>query len=562
MDEEMLRRRLHLATLILVIVAGAALRLVNLAEPDFGHDEYIHFYAAQSLQQGQGPVLPSGESYSRGLDITRLVGVANSLLSPPELASRLPAAAFGVISLVVFAAVVWAMAGPWAAVWATLLLAIYPEAVIQSRHVRFYTYQLTFGLVAMYAGWRVFRQAGRPELPGGTSFWRTWLWAGMAILAFGLAARSQITTLSVMAGWGVSLAFASVVDLARNGWRAWRSSVPLQLITVGAVGVAVVLLVAPDTLGGVLADARYTPYWAGDAPGHPLAFYYAFSEQFPLIVSLAPLVFLTVAVLDLRLAVYLAIWFAVPAAIHSFVASWWAERFVLLATPALFAAAGIAAAAGCRILYRFAEARLQPFLGSAFAPAMFATAVVVVVALSAVVTTPAFNRARKLPFFGTGPEIWRQKWQVAGELVQDVLSTDTAGGNIVVGSSEPLAFMYYLGHIDFTVRRSLRERSDAPVADSPAARADRSHRTTLAPEGTADFYSGVPVLSSPQGISRYFPSAASALIAIDSASFAWGPNTDPELRSALLREGQELCQGRCGSLVLFHWPMLRAQASP
>lgn len=542
--------RVPLVVLAIVLLFGAHARLAGLGNADFWEDELLHVLPAQSLDRGAGPRLPSGELYTRGVEMTRLVRVAQHYVSDPETAARLPSAILGIASLVIFAAAAWRMAGPWPAVWATLLLAIFPVSLHESRNARFYTEQLAHGLIALYAGWRALEPhpGSRDGADLATSAASRWGWVVLALGAFALAARVQPTTLSVAAGCATVVAVFGIVDLFRFGRRAIRASLPLQLAIVGSVALAAGLLARPDVARNALAVARFVPLWAINDYS-PLAYYWMLSAAAPVMLSLMPLIFLAVARRSWALSVYLLAWFAIPVALHSFVFRFQADRYVILAIPGLLLAAAIAASDGCGVLRRaisdWVERRVTRATPAAARYAGVCGAVLV--ALAAVITTPAFTRARKV---ATGQLVLgaQTDWRAARAVLRETPGADT----IPLGTLHALPAVFYLGRASFTIQHGwLERRSGGPNTAGP--RPIRMH-----PQGTSDYYVGIPVLSTPDAVTQRFGSGREVIIAIDSTletsalsitrDFTHGP------------AAPELCDGRCGTLHLHRWT-LRERAS-
>lgn len=530
-----------------VLLFGAYVRLAGLGRADLSHDELIHYFTAQGLERNAGPTLPSGEEYRRGLDVTRLAGLGARLTSDTELGARLPTALFGILNLVLMAAIGWAIGGPWGAVVATLLLAIYPEAVARSRGIRFYTYQLNFGLIALFATWQVVRHAGSASRPSRTEMRASWLWSAAAAITFGLAARVQVTTLSVLAGAALAVLVAAVADLIRHGRAAWRFSTPLHLASAGVLLALLTMLIAPQLVSEVVAQSQHQPLWARTNQGSVLAYYYMLSDSFPLLIALAPALFLVVALRDIRLGVFLACWFGVPFLLHSLAFPWKGERFIMLAMPALFLVAGIAVVAACGALRRAIAARTSTGLGDRLGQA--AVAVVVMFALMA---TPAFNRARAIPSGASEPMVRRERWHSAAELLEKLPGVDS----IPIGSSTPLATLHYMGRADFAVRRDALERPIGHLASSPELASlgmvAVGSRHAQFPQGTPDYYSGAPVLTTPEAIRNRFASRGEVILVVDSTRWAFG-DIEPALKSTLLTEAAELCRGHCGALLVFRW---------
>jgi 4-amino-4-deoxy-L-arabinose transferase-like glycosyltransferase len=529
---------LPLVLLLLVLLAGSWFRLAEIGMRDFHVDELNHLYAAKSLAEGEGPLLPSGAVYTRGIDITRLSGLAAGLTAEPETGSRLPSALFGILGMVLLAAVAWRVAGPWAAFWATLLLAIYPEAVAQSRHIRFYTYQMVFGIAALYAGWRALDGAGRREEPDSTELRNRWLWTGLAVLAFALALRVQYTTFSVVAGWSLCVAVAAIADFHARGREAWRRSMPIQAVAAGLVLGALVLIAAPGTVGYFIERSQELPGWRGQDTGDPRHYYWILNAEFPVIFSLLPAVFAAVALKSLRLAVYLAVWFGVPFFIHSFLLPWRDERYIFLAMVPFFLAGGIAASMAWGWFHegvRRSVASLAPQRGVARA---VAGATVAVSAFFLVGSSPAFNESRKLPHHTVDLQ-----WRTALELVRDEIP---GWEELPVGSSKPLSTHYYWHRLDFEVARFwVDETEEGPVFEK---------------DGTPDHYTGVPLLTEAPRIRSEFSGSPGVLIAIDPDRLAVDWQLSPTLREVLATEATEICRGRCGELALFHWAFVEGRA--
>jgi hypothetical protein len=525
----------------LIILGGSYIRLAHLGTQDFTNDEINHYYVAQSLDRGEGPLLPSGNVYQRGIDFSRVVRVSLNLVDPPELAVRLPSALFGILGLLLLAAISWRVAGPWAAVWTTLLLAVYPEAVSQSRIGRFYMHQLLFGLIAFYAGWQTLCDAGAREGPDVSAVKRKWLWAAVALLAFLLAARVQITTFSVVAGWGVCVTLAAMGDVAARGWRSVSRSVPAQLLLLGVLALPLVLLTTSGGLSELAASAGRVPHWARLYNSGPRFYYWGLVDILPVAVSLGPVAFLVVALRNPRLAVYLTLWFGVPLTLHSFVLAWKGDRFVLLAMPALFLAVGIAAAKGAGVLYRFVQERLgRSFIRDRYAR-LGAGLVVAAVSLWVVATTDPVVDARRVP---RADKLLR--WAEAKAIVDE--RPDLAG--VPLGGSVPKLAFFYWGQVDFGTSAGALERSGNPPHGSPPDRDAMGF--WWAEQGAPEFFTATPILTTPEAIRDRFDDAGSVLIGIELWRLESG-HTDPGLRQVLSEQADELCGTRCGNLLLFHW---------
>ncbi|CAN5764950.1 hypothetical protein BH23GEM3_BH23GEM3_17490 [soil metagenome] len=522
--------RIAVAVLVIVIAFGGYLRLAELGRDDFGPDELFHYYAAESLRRGEGQRLPSGDSYTRGSDMNRLIAFSIDRLGATPTAVRLPNALIGSADLLLFAAVLWGLGGPWAAVWGTLLLALCPAAVTQGRETRLYSYQLWFGLLGLYAGWRTLRDAGRAEQPAPARVLRQWLWALATIVAFLLAIRVQVVTLSVALGWGVCVGFAAAADLVARGWKGWRTSVAAQLATLGFAAAVALLLLEPGRVAEMLRLSQQVPAWARAAGSQsPLLYVRSLYEAFPVVVALLPLTFMVVLLRLPRLGVYLLTWFAVPFLLHTLLLPNKAPRFLLLAVPALFAATAIAATRAAAALWEWVHESVVPLHPGSTVRRAVASAATVAAALFLVLTTPALVWGWKDVHSATG------KWSRTATVLE--ARPDLRG--VPLGHTAALHALFYLGRDDFVIT------PDAPrLRGADGAGAD--------PGVPLERKTGVPVLTTPDAIRSRFREAGEVLIGMDSATVEYG-RVDPDLYRVLREQGTDLCRTRCGSAMLYLW---------
>jgi hypothetical protein len=529
--------RAPLLALTVVILGASYLRLAGLGRDELRIDELYQYSVAQSLNRGEAPVLPSGARYTRGLDVTRLIAVALDHVEPVEAAARLPSAIFGVVNLVLFAFIAWRLAGPWAAVAATLLLGVYPQAVFQSRFTRFYTYQLNYGLLAMYAGWNAVRDAGSAVAPTGRRRLAIWLWAGVMAVALLLAARVQVTSMSAALAIAVAFALAAAADMAARGRQAWRDSVPLQLTALGLAGSVALLVGARAQVADLLAKAFELPPWYTKFGGTPGWRSYAgwLRHAFPVLIPASPVLALLAARRNPRLTLYLLTWFGVPFLIHSLVLPLRAERYLFIAVPGLLLVLGIGIVAlleaGYAMVVRLARSRgMGERQGARAAQGLVAGAAVVAALVTVLPKLPAFQR-EGMQGVGT-------RWRAAAAMIRSVPGNDT----IPIGSTEALRARLYLGRSDFSVRYDELERSSR----LPNGRRGPS---VVVPEGSPDPYAGLPILVTPDTIRRRYADHGGVFIVRNLR----GDLASRPLRAVLLKEAVELCQGRCGTTRVYYW---------
>jgi hypothetical protein len=475
------------------------------------------------------------------------VELTRERVASPELAARLPSAALGALAVGIVAAGTYALAGPTAAVGATLLFAVYPEAIVQSRTGRFYMLQLVPGLIALFAGWVVVRRSTLAI--SGRDRWFVWLAAGVTCVTLLQASRIQVTTALTVFAWWLVLAGVGVRDLKNAGRRAWRSSIPLQLATTMAVAGLATVVAAPWTIASLIVRAISTPYWARVVEQSPLLYYHGLTVGYPLlaVVGIASLALLLLR--RPRLAVYLGLMCLVPALALSFVLPFKAGRFLLLAVPPLFVAVGIAVADSARALGdRLSRPnREQPGRLERTPLATFASCLIL--ALPLITSMPAVYAA----LIGYDRIATRPDWKAAAAILRE--RQDLAG--VPLGATRSLPAQFYWGRVDFSVSIGHLERwnPDLPAALGAAERLAGAY--AMNPVGTQDIYAGVPVLPTPSSIAERFAGPGRVVIAIDETSIRNGM-VDPDLVARLTSESEELCQRRCGALRLFVWRLERS----
>jgi hypothetical protein len=534
--------RLPLLFLTIFIGFGTYVRVADLGRRDFGVDELFQVYAAQGMLQGDGAVLPSGRSYTRGIDVTRLVRLSFERSGVGEIPARLPSSAFGVLGLFLFAGALFAMGGAWVAVVGTALFAVYPEAVQQSRELRFYTYQLLFGVAAFYTGWRSVKPPDGPLMRPAYLHRLAWTLATVALLV--QAARVQLVSMSVWVAYAVIVIIAATVDLWHDRSRAWRLSLPVHLSAAGLLVGAAVLLLRPDVVRTYLEWAGSVPAWTLAMGGSDLAYYYTLSETYPLLLGLLPAIIVTALLRRPALAIYCVIWFGVPLFLHSFLLAMKGARFVLIPYLGLFALAALAAVHAADATYPLLRERLRAWRLSRRSAARGATLIIGAAGLFAFVTLPAASQSRKLP----GGDA-TSRWSRTAAALRSLPELEA----VPIGTSRSLHPLYYWGRIDFVL--------DDPVRHDPALRrAGVGISTDLTPRETEGSV-GAPLLMTAEAIRDRFADRGSVLIAVDPAMATHG-RIDPALPRLLAADAEELCHGRCGGMLLYHWRFTEMRDEP
>jgi hypothetical protein len=528
--------RLALFCLAAVVVLGTYVRVWHLGRADFGVDELYQVFAASALRQHGDLTLPSGSRYGRGVDVTYMIRAVFDVAGESAAAARLPSALFGVAGLLLFVAILWVIAGPWVAVVGGLFLALYPEAVKQSREVRFYTYQTMWGVAALYTGWR----ALGPVAPG-TALRRAlvqgWAWAGMTLLLLAMAVRVQLVSFSVLVGWGAAALLIAALDLRRVGRPVLQTSVPLQLVLLGTAAALLAALGAPGWVANLWQGARSVPPWILTAEGgmHPLFYYHVLAATYPALLAALPVLLVGALLLHPRLALFALAWYGVPLLLHSFVFTMKGERFVMIPMLGLFLLAGLGIVYWGKV---FAQTLHATLVGSGRTPdqaVRIGRAVLAAAAIFAVLATPALHRVRDWP--GGEPS---RRWSTAAQ----VLAEQPELKELPLGSTLSLHALYYFERLDFAVYD--------PTTYDPELRPRDIVVSFSHHERERD--TGVPYARGFADLRDLFPGAAGVVLAIEERLVRIG-RVEPVFMRTLAAEGVELCRGRCPGLLLYVLPL-------
>jgi hypothetical protein len=214
--------------------------------------------------------------------------------------------------------------------------------------------------------------------------------------------------------------------------------------------------------------------------------------------------------------------------------------------PGLFLATGYAAAVLFGALRRWTRARIGPAGARADGRGRMSEAggvlAVLLVAGAAAASMPAVRTALD-PDRGDTPS-----WVLA----RAVLDGLPRRSELPLGSTSPLAALFYLGRVDFVVSMSSLEtwiERGQPLPSGPVA--DRSGYHMRA-QGAPDAYSGARVLTTPAAIASAYPAGDTVVIVVE-RRFVTFDNLDPTLEAELAAHGDELCRGRCGDILLYRW---------
>src|SRR3989338_3218191 len=138
-----------------MLAAGLWVRLDRLAAPSFDIDEYLHVFAAQSLNATGRPALPSGQDYGRALPYTHLAALSFRVTGAAnEFTARLPSVAIDAAVFAVVFVMVRGWCGPVAGLLVVALLAFAPWWIALANNCRMYTLLNLAHLTTAWAAWQ------------------------------------------------------------------------------------------------------------------------------------------------------------------------------------------------------------------------------------------------------------------------------------------------------------------------------------------------------------------------------------------------------------------------
>lgn len=479
--------RLQAIALGLIVLGGLWLRMADLGRPSFDTDEHYHLFAAQSLNEGRGLALPSGNEYTRARLYTHMVAAFFKWLGVSEAVARLPSVIFGVLLIALTYVVGRQWLGSASALVAAALVAASPLLVETSRLCRMYSVFQVFYLGAAFAYERGWERAGVR--------WRSralWTLAGLGLLAVSL----HVQTLTVVIAPAIAAYW-----LGRAVFRP-RSRYTVFLAATVAVGAAVAFSGVMD-VGGLWEKANRAPQWAQAHRIDPGFYMAEWGQWYPWLWGVLPVAALVALRRHRATSWFLLCQFAIPFALHSLVFDWKVRRYVspLFVFVALLLAPVIVWGLG----WMAAWLRESVRSGRRAWPKC-AAAAAVGLAL-AVGGWPSLAQALRLRDDPRRPR-WRQAYAFVREQMHP--------GDVVI-AAVPLGAHHYLGH--------------------PATYAlthgefDRAQTAPRNDEGLPlDWYTGVPMVFSVEELQRVQAAYPRGWIVSNRGRFTDASHTDPALQ--------------------------------
>jgi len=211
-----------LLALGLILCGAFWLRAVHLSQASFNVDEYLHLFAAQSMNESGQPTLPSGAQYTRALPYTWLVAHTFRLLGVGELSARLPGVIMGILVL----GLVYLIMRTWftrtSALVAVGVLALAPWWMAADRNCRMYSmFHLTY-LAAAWMAWRALEGPTRDR----------WLCGVSALALGGLAVWVHKLAMTLGVSMGVFILGQALLSRERR-------YILLSVLGLGCVAVAI-----------------------------------------------------------------------------------------------------------------------------------------------------------------------------------------------------------------------------------------------------------------------------------------------------------------------------------
>lgn len=419
--------------LLAITLIALGVRMAALHHPHI-YDELYHMLAAKSLLANGTLSIAAGEPYTRARGFTYLVAGVFDLAGVGMTQLRLVSLVAGTLSVALLFGWLHRATGRAAAWLAAGLLALDPDTVAYSTAGRFYALQSLLFLAAVVGAW----WATLPERSARSRL------AALAGVAATLAATIHLQIASVL-GAGLVVLWI-VLALAIEPFA--RAPVTRRRIWLAAIGVVLVALVVGAWATGLVSWAArfstYVPAWAADERSEFRYFYWTLLLDYPLLVTLLPLLVVLAIGRWPREAMLCVLILAGVLGYHS-LAAFKAKRFVLYVYPLWFAVSAMGLALLLRFVWdrtRELSARAMPKVSDA-ARRYASAAALAGMLLYALLATPGFVHLRRL-MAEAGTDPWATQAASLRRLV--------AEHDVVLGAAK-LPMLHFVGRIDVVLER-------------------------------------------------------------------------------------------------------------
>ena len=258
--------------LLLLLLTGAALRLIHIGTPSIWVDENITVSAAKGVIKTGRPVMPAGYVYGRGLLYTYSVAAAYRFFGISLENARRVSALFGLISILISYFLASGLFDRKTGLLTAFFMTVSYYEIGWSRVARMYTMLQMMNLLSILCFFIYFRSAekaaslkpGHDQKEASLPAWNLnllWLFAGFFLSVVTTMWVHNIAILTML-GFGLILIILVVMQTVTHGFSGRPE--PYRVILLGMLlsGLAAILA-DPDLSGLVLNFYSYMPAWAG-----------------------------------------------------------------------------------------------------------------------------------------------------------------------------------------------------------------------------------------------------------------------------------------------------------
>lgn len=375
----MLNKKTSLIILMGILGLALVLRAHNLGGPDFGPDEVFHVFAAQSVQQGQGLILPSGFTYKRAALYTYTVAGFTGLLGFNEATARIASVFFSLLSLLVLYFLVKIHFDTKAALWTIFFAALIPMEIAMSREVRMYSMFEFFYLLTLLLFFSGFE--AKSVLPIEQRFYtlnfRNWcerfqispiLLLSSATSALIALHAHSLTAVGLSGVFTYILVMAIAVSMRSYPWLL-RSK---YYVVVGLAIISLMILVI--FLKNLWMEfrelAQYAPNWAKNGTMEWKYYRNLLATDLPTIFGGLFISLVYCFTRRIKITLFLSLCFLAPFILHSTVFAWKAERYIFYVVPLLVIFFGVSFSPLMDYLFHSLANSLKNFFSTRLAHAL------------------------------------------------------------------------------------------------------------------------------------------------------------------------------------------------
>jgi len=454
--------------LVVLIAAGLFLRFWNLGGSSFWVDEINAYYVGQSWAENGDLVFPSGHEYHRAVMYSVITGTGFKLLGANETTTRLPAAVFGMLCIVMVYILARDIFGRKTAMWAAFFMVFSHFEIGWSRTARMYTLLQFFSLSIVYVFLKAYHGRSRIQNPvfnkgfvkNSTQFLRIysplflWLIFGLALSKF-IADTVHFISYLLIGGLFFYLIWMTGVQcFKKTGLQRWLNRYSVSVMIFGVSG-TVLYLVSPAVHHLITYFAQYIPAWAegsATAQDRMLLFDFLISPyRFPLAA------FFLLGVLhlfqDFRekgfLPFFTLIWVMI---FFSFISPYRVPAYFFFVYPLflIFSAYGVSVFLDMELVSMRPEkaGRSLKFFGRSLPFQKIRTVLIRILILLVFILMPWFRISVHIPFNEDGitnMAVTPYEWREAGQMVSNAAET----GDVIL-SSLPQVTRYYGVEADYT----------------------------------------------------------------------------------------------------------------